>query len=132
MKKPIKLTLVFLTLTASLAADVIQKSGVYNPKGGSTTLRISDSETAVAKFEHVTPDGRKTQSEAVLGEAGTWACFLEGEWTVWIYEKGKDSIRAITILPPENGKLEFRTSIRRVSISEETQSIPAELRSVIK
>ena len=132
MKQPIRLALAFLAAAASLAADIIQKPGVYRPKDGTTTLRISDSEVAAAKFEHITSDGRKTQSEATLGEAGTWACVLEGEWTVWIYQKENDSVRAITILPPEDGKLEFRTSIRKVSISEEIESIPAELRAVIK
>jgi hypothetical protein len=129
---PVKLTLAFLALATSLVADVIRKPGVYQPKGGTTTLRISDSDLAVAKFEHVTPDGRKTQSELILGAAGTWACFLEGEWTVWIYQKDKAEVRAITIVPPEDEKLQFSTSIQKVSIGDELESIPAELRAAIK
>lgn len=132
MKPTIKLTLAFLSFAASLVGEIIQKPGVYRPKGATTTLRISDSEAAVAKFEYVTSDGRKTQSEVILGAAGTWACFLEGESTVWIYQEGKSSVLAISILPAVDERLQFRTSTRKVIIAEEGDTIPVELRAVIR
>jgi hypothetical protein len=117
---------------SSLTASVIEKSGSYRSASGTTSLQISDAEVAVAKFIHVTPDGRKTQSEAILGANGTWACLFEGEWTIWIYKRGESFVRAITIIPPEDEKLQFRKSIQKVYIAKEAETIPTELRALLK
>jgi hypothetical protein len=131
MKILIPALLATLVATSVSAADVIRKPGLYTSPNGTTSLRISDSEIPKAVFTYVHEDGKKTSSQILLSPGSAWACWLQDEWTVWTYRAEDSFVLAITIIPPEEGA-QFRTASRKVSIADEFDAIPAELRAVIK
>ena len=130
MRAVVYLLFAACVLSSSHAAEVIRKPGSYASPGGTTSLKISDSPIPKAVFVHVHPDGKKTSVDVLLSPKDAWACLIQDEWTLWVYRKEDGFVRAVTILPPEEGG-QFRASAKRVSIESEREAIPPELRAVI-
>lgn len=131
MKLLITTALAAFLAASAYAAEVIRKPGLYTSPQSTTSLHISDAEIPKAVFTYVHADGKKTSSQFSLSPGGKWACWIQDEWTLWVYRAEDSFVLAITILPPKEGA-QFRTATRKVSITEELDAIPAELRTIIK
>ncbi len=110
---------------------VIRSPGQYQSPKNSTSLRISADENPKATFSHTGVDGRVTKAQILLDGSSKWACYIEGEMTLWVY-RGGDTILAITIVPGSDDKLDFITSKRIYNLATELNEIPRPLVDVIR